>query len=118
MSVIASPSDQPLGGGRAAAEQNGQAGGMPLPQGRRRTELLMLAFVVGVVMLAYANVGLGLNGKVPAGMFVYGLSFAALVGIAHVAVRWLAPWADPLLLPLAALLNGLEIGRASCRERV
>jgi cell division protein FtsW (lipid II flippase) len=109
VSVIASPSDQPLGGGQAAAEQNGQAGGMPLPQGRRRTELLMLAFVVGVVMLAYANVGLGLNGKVPAGMFVYGLSFAALVGIAHLAVRWLAPWADPLLLPLAALLNGLGI---------
>jgi cell division protein FtsW (lipid II flippase) len=109
VSVIASPSDQPLGGGRAAAEQNGQAGGVPLPQGRRRTELLMLAFVVGVVMFAYASVGLGLNGKIPAGMFVYGLSFAALVGVAHVAVRWLAPWADPLLLPLAALLNGLGI---------
>jgi cell division protein FtsW (lipid II flippase) len=69
----------------------------------------MLAFVVGVVMLAYANVGLGLNGKVPAGMFEYGISFAVLVGIAHLAVRWLAPWADPLLLPLAALLNGLGI---------
>ena len=109
MSVIASPSDQPLGGGQAAAGQNGQAGGVPLPQGRRRTELLMLAFVVGVVMLAYANVGLGLNGKVPAGMFVYGISFAVLVGVAHLAVRWLAPWADPLLLPLAALLNGLGI---------
>ncbi len=109
MSVIANPSDQPLGGGQAAAQQNGQAGGVPLPQGRRRTELLMLAFVVGVVIFAYANVGLGLNGKVPAGMFVYGISFAVLVGLAHLAVRWLAPWADPLLLPLAALLNGLGI---------
>ena len=109
MSAIASPSDQPLGGGRDAAAQDGQPASAPMPQGRRRTELLMLAFVVGVVMLAYANVGLGLNGKVPAGMFAYGLSFAALVGAAHVAVRWLAPWADPLLLPLAALLNGLGI---------
>ena len=109
MSAIASPSDQPLGGGQAAAGQNGQPAGVPLPQGRRRTELLMLAFVVGVVILAYANVGFGLNGKLPAGMFVYGISFAVLVGAAHLAVRWLAPWADPLLLPLAALLNGLGI---------
>jgi cell division protein FtsW (lipid II flippase) len=80
-----------------------------MPRGRRRTELLMLIFVVGVVVLAYANVGLGLNGKVPAGVFEYGIAFAVLVGAAHLAVRWLAPYADPLLLPLAALLNGLGI---------
>lgn len=80
-----------------------------LPRGRRRTELLMLLFAVAVVLFAYANVGLGLNGKVPSGLLGYGLAFAILVGIAHLAVRRLAPWADPLLLPLAALLNGLGI---------
>jgi cell division protein FtsW (lipid II flippase) len=108
VSAITSPSDQPLGGGLAAG-QDGAPASQPLPQGRRRTELLMLLFVVGIVMFAYANVGLGLNGKIPAGMVEYGLAFAVLVGAAHVAVRWLAPWADPLLLPLAALLNGLGI---------
>src|ERR1019366_2274305 len=81
----------------------------PLPRGRRRTELLMLIFAVAVVLLAYASVGYGLNGKPPKGLLVYGLSFAALVFAAHLAVRRLAPWADPLLLPLAALLNGLGI---------
>ena len=35
--------------------------------------------------------------------------FAVLVLAAHVAVRRFAPYADPLLLPLAALLNGLGI---------
>ena len=35
--------------------------------------------------------------------------FALLVLGAHVAVRRFAPYADPLLLPLAALLNGLGI---------
>ena len=69
----------------------------------------MLVFVLVVVMFAYASVGLGLNGKVPAGIFAYGLSFAVIVGAAHLAVRRLAPWSDPLMLPLAALLNGLGI---------
>jgi cell division protein FtsW (lipid II flippase) len=80
-----------------------------MPRGRRRTELLMLAFAVAVVLFAYANVGFGLNGKVPAGLVEYGFAFAVIVAIAHFAVRRFAPWADPLMLPLAALLNGLGI---------
>src|SRR5215831_20564658 len=80
-----------------------------MPRGRRRTELLMLVFAVGVVLFAYANVGFGLNGKLPGGLVEYGLAFAAIIGVAHLAVRRFAPWADPLLLPLAALLNGLGI---------
>jgi cell division protein FtsW (lipid II flippase) len=80
-----------------------------MPRGRRRTELLMLVFAVALVLFAYANVGFGLNGKLPAGLAEYGLAFAAIVFVAHLAVRRLAPWADPLLLPLAALLNGLGI---------
>ena len=80
-----------------------------MPHGRRRTELAMLIFAVVVVLFAYASVGLGLNGKVPAGLFSYGLAFTVIVVVAHLAVRRLAPWADPLLLPLAALMNGLGI---------
>src|SRR6266536_3012611 len=80
-----------------------------MPRGRRSTELLMLTFAVGVVLAAYASAGLGLNGNLPAGLIEYGLAFAALVFVAHLAVRRLAPWADPLMLPLAALLNGLGI---------
>jgi cell division protein FtsW (lipid II flippase) len=107
VSAVTSPSGQPIGDDTAA--QASVPASRPAAHGRRRTELLMLIFVVGVVLFAYANVGLGLNDKVPAGMFEYGIAFAVLIGLAHVAVRWLAPWADPLLLPLAALLNGLGI---------
>ena len=82
---------------------------VPLPRGRRRTELLMLVFAVGVVLFAYAAAGLGLNGNLPAGLAEYGLAFAVIVFIAHLAVRWLAPWSDPLMLPLAAMLNGLGV---------
>jgi cell division protein FtsW (lipid II flippase) len=79
-----------------------------MPRGRRRTELVMLAFAVGVVLLAYAAVGLGLRGKLP-GLPADLVIFAALMVAAHVAIRRFAPHADPLLLPLAALLNGLGI---------
>jgi cell division protein FtsW (lipid II flippase) len=79
-----------------------------MPRGRRRTELVMLAFAVGVVLLAYAAVGLGLRGKLP-GLPADLIAFAALMVAAHLAIRRFAPHADPLLLPLAALLNGLGI---------
>ena len=36
----------------------------------------MLVFAVGVVLVAYASVGLGLNGKLPAGLVDYGAAFA------------------------------------------
>jgi cell division protein FtsW (lipid II flippase) len=91
-------------------------GGLPgidtpvaMPRGRRHTELLMLVFAVAAVAFAYGNVGLGLKGRLPSGMIQYCLGFAALVLVAHLAVRKFAPWADPLLLPLAALVNGLGI---------
>jgi cell division protein FtsW (lipid II flippase) len=80
-----------------------------MPRGRRRTELLMLIFSVGVVLFAYAAAGLGLNGSLPTGLAEYGLAFAVIVFVAHLAVRWLAPWSDPLMLPLAAMLNGLGV---------
>ena len=97
-----------------ATSENPALGGMPdspvpLPRGRRRTELAMLVFAVALVAFAYANVGFGLKGKLPPGMAEYMLGFIVLLAIAHLAVRKLAPWADPLLLPLAAALNGLGI---------
>src|SRR5581483_2899738 len=48
-------------------------------------------------------------GKLPAGLAEDLLPFVAIVIIAHLAMRRFAPWADPLLLPLATLLNGLGI---------
>jgi cell division protein FtsW (lipid II flippase) len=68
----------------------------------------MLLFALAVVLLAWAAAGLGLSGKLT-GLPVYLVVYAALMLIAHVAVRRFAPYADPLLLPLAALLNGLGI---------
>ncbi len=109
MSAVATPGEPAGTGQLPAAFAGGQDRPVPMPRGRRQTELAMLVFAVGLVLFAYANVGLGLNGHIPAGLVVYGIGFAVLVGAAHLAVRRLAPWADPLLLPLAALLNGLGL---------
>jgi len=79
-----------------------------MPRGRRRTELVMLGFAVLLMLLAEGSVGLGLRGKLP-GLPVAVVVFAILLVGAHVAIRRYAPHADPLLLPLAALLNGLGI---------
>jgi cell division protein FtsW (lipid II flippase) len=68
----------------------------------------MLGFAVVVMLLAEAAVGLGLHGKLP-GLPGAVVVFAILIVCAHLAIRRFAPYADPLLLPLAALLNGLGI---------
>ena len=97
-----------------ATSDDSTLGGVPepqvaMPRGRRRTEILMLVFSVLLVAFAYVNVGLGFKGTVPPGVVEYIVGFMVLLAIGHVAVRWLAPYADPLLLPLAATLNGLGI---------
>ncbi|MFI8434169.1 FtsW/RodA/SpoVE family cell cycle protein [Streptomyces sp. NPDC079020] len=76
---------------------------------RRNTELALVVFAVFISVFAYANVGLALNGELPSGMLGYGAGLALLGGVAHLAVRRFAKYADPLLLPLATLLNGLGL---------
>ncbi|MEV1052276.1 FtsW/RodA/SpoVE family cell cycle protein [Streptomyces sp. NPDC049887] len=76
---------------------------------RRNTELVLLAFAVAIPVFAYLNVGLALNGEVPSGMLGYGLGLGLMAAVAHIVVRKFARYADPLLLPLATLLNGLGL---------
>ncbi|MFF4487435.1 FtsW/RodA/SpoVE family cell cycle protein [Streptomyces sp. NPDC001544] len=76
---------------------------------RRNTELALLVFAVAIPVFAYANVGLAINDQVPAGLLSYGLGLGLLAGVAHLVVRKFAPYADPLMLPVATLLNGLGL---------
>ena len=76
---------------------------------RRGAELFLLieALVVGIA--AYAAVGLGVKGEVPADIVSYGGWLTLLVVAAHVTVRMVAPYADPVLLPVVAALNGMGL---------
>ncbi|MFJ9466366.1 FtsW/RodA/SpoVE family cell cycle protein [Streptomyces caniferus] len=76
---------------------------------RRNTELAMLVFAVLIPVFAYVNVGLAKDGSVPAGVLGYSLGLGLLAGVAHLVVRKWAPYADPLMLPIATLLNGLGL---------
>ena len=76
---------------------------------RRGAELFLLVLALAVGVGAYAAVGLGVQGEAPPGIVGYGGWLAALIVAAHIVVRFVAPYADPVLLPVVAALNGLGL---------
>jgi cell division protein FtsW (lipid II flippase) len=79
------------------------------PAGRRWTELLMLLFACALVAFAFASTAFSLKGQQPSTIISYLVAFVVIVLCAHLAIRRWAPYADPLLLPIATVLNGLGI---------
>ncbi len=77
------------------------------PKPRRRTELGLLVFAALITVALYVIAEVGAKGKLPPHI---GPILAVILGIAlvaHMANRWLAPDANAVVLPLAALLNGI-----------
>jgi len=79
------------------------------PNRRRSTELWMMLFACGVVLFAFLNVVGSLKDQHLSSVFEYMVAFLVIVLVAHLAIRLWAPYADPLLLPIATVLNGLGI---------
>lgn len=77
------------------------------PNQRRRTELGLLLFTSLIVVGAYILAIIGTTSKVPADLGAFLAVVLGLALVAHIATRLYAPDANPVLLPLAALLNGL-----------
>ncbi len=91
----------PLSGSAAGVDESGTT--------RRNTELALLIFAMLVVGVYSAAVETGLLGVISADVWVpvailFGVFFAV-----HVAIRILAPYADPILLPAVALINGIGV---------
>ncbi|TDU89800.1 cell elongation-specific peptidoglycan biosynthesis regulator RodA [Kribbella voronezhensis] len=80
-----------------------------MPRTRRGVELMLLIIAIGVSVGAYVNIGLTVQDKVPASTGYYAAGIGLLALIAHLALRYRAPYADPVLLPCAVLLNGLGV---------
>jgi cell division protein FtsW (lipid II flippase) len=80
-----------------------------VPARRRSAELWMMLFACGIVLFAFLNVVGSLKDQHLSTVFEYMVAFLVIVLGAHLAVRLWAPYADPLLLPIATALNGLGI---------
>ncbi len=83
--------------------------GSLLAAGHRRTEAVLLLFTVAICTFGQAEVGLAAHGRLPGDLAQFALSLALLSFAAHLAVRKFAPYADPLILPIAMLITGLGL---------
>lgn len=80
----------------------------PLPN-RRNVELLLLCFATVITAVALLIVEANQEQGLTLDLISYTVAYLALFAGAHLAVRRFAPYADPLLLPVVALLNGLGL---------
>jgi cell division protein FtsW (lipid II flippase) len=76
---------------------------------RRNAELALLCFATVITAAAFAIVQANQERGVSWQLFNYSAGFLAVFAVAHLAIRRYAPYADPLLLPIVALLNGLGL---------
>lgn len=74
---------------------------------RRNTELGLMVMVVIITGAAYVLASLGSSAQIPANIVPFLFIVLGLLMGAHVVVRRYAPGSDPILLPTAALLNGI-----------
>ena len=79
----------------------------PVARQRRTAEATLIAMAAAITGAAYTLASLGTTATIPARLTPFLIGIIGLLVIAHLAVRRLAPAADPTLLPLAALLHGI-----------
>jgi cell division protein FtsW (lipid II flippase) len=75
----------------------------------RGTELGLIVLALAIAVAAYALVGLGATDELPADVLGYGAGMAGLALLVHLVLRWRAPYADPVILPVVIALNGIGL---------
>lgn len=80
-----------------------------VPQKLRNLELFLLLIACGINAAAVILVQLGSLGTVDNEVVLLGAGLSILVVGMHVALRFVAPNADPFILPIVTILNGIGI---------
>jgi cell division protein FtsW (lipid II flippase) len=97
------------GGNAAAALTPRSTAAVPRPLSGRRSELLVLVFAVVITAVALLIVNVEQQQPLGRGVFEYATGYLALLIGTRLVIRRVAPHADPLLLPVVAVLNGLGL---------
>lgn len=82
---------------------------MIVAKARRNTEASLLVLACVIAVGGYWLMSLATSARMPPGLPLYAGVFVGAYLVAHLAVRKFAPAADPLFLPLAALLNAIGL---------
>lgn len=77
--------------------------------GRRNTELFLLCLAAVPVILLYAMYVIDSNSQLSVATLGVPLGLFAAFAAAHMAIRFLAPGADPAILPIVFVLSGTGI---------
>lgn len=91
------------------SQANAATGITVLPRKRRTVEMLLVIFASALSLAAYAQVDLNVLGHLPDNLTEVAIIGFVLPLLAHAGIRWRVPYADPVILPCATLLNGLGL---------
>jgi cell division protein FtsW (lipid II flippase) len=80
-----------------------------LPRPSRRAELGLLVLALALGIGAYAMVSLQVLDTLPANFYGRCAAFVGLALVVHLVVRWRAPYADQIMLPVVVALNGIGL---------
>lgn len=76
---------------------------------KRKTEAWLLLLTAVVTLMAVVSLELAQGNELSSGIFLLVGGFFLIFLVAHLVMNWVAPDADQVMLPVAALLNGLGL---------
>ncbi|MEV4809591.1 FtsW/RodA/SpoVE family cell cycle protein [Micromonospora avicenniae] len=94
----------------ASPATTGEQPGVRLARSRRNAELSLLLLAMVLVAAYGATVEATMLDTVTPDFWIPAAALGAVFLGLHLVIRFLAPFADPALLPAVALLNGLGVG--------